>query len=88
MNDLFALMCFAGLILLAFIAVATMSRQGSLRRSTLPYGNPGSAVPRFDDPNISSGGSFGGSSIRPGIHPGGDAGRFDDPNIKSGGSFG
>jgi hypothetical protein len=93
MNDLIAMMCFGALILFALVAFATMSGLSRLLRggSTNPYNNMGNEVPRFDDPNISSGGSFGGSNAGSSSFNrggGGEHGHFHDPNIRSGGSFG
>jgi len=97
MNNLIALMCFAGLILVALIAFAMMRRFGR-GGSSAPYSAPGNETPRFDDPSISSGGSFGGAPVSSGTPIGsnrtsgglsvGGSKRVDDPNVRSGGSFG
>lgn len=96
MDNLVTLFCFAALIIGVIIAFLVISRLGS-RRSTLPAGRLGDETPRYDDPYVSSGGSFGGArpssqastpSHSRGITLGDDNPRHDDPNVKSGGSFG
>jgi hypothetical protein len=103
MENLLTLMCFGAIILIAVVAfVAMMSRnRGAMAAPPgAPYGTTGNEMPRYDDPNVQSGGSFGGSF---GSRPSGsampstshrrttlgeDRPRNDDPNVRSGGSFG
>lgn len=98
MENLFSLVCFAALILVALFAFASMMRRGG---GSAPYAGDGNEFPRYDDPNVSSGGSFGrrsagstgfGGGALPGASRGGTLGeerpRHDDPNVRSGGSFG
>jgi hypothetical protein len=99
MDNLFSLMCFGALILLALFAFASMSGMGR-RRTGAPYGSVGNEVPQYDDPFVRSGGSFGGSPAGGGIFSGGapsasrgatlgeDRPRHNDSNVRSGGSFG
>lgn len=102
MDNLVTLFCFAALIIGVIIAFLIISRLGNRGTTTtpMPPGRLGNETPRYDDPNVSSGGSFGGvapssqasnppsTSHNRGISLGGDAPRHDDPNVKSGGSFG
>lgn len=101
MTELISLICFAGLILIAIIAFATMMGIGrrvmGASGPVAPSGGLGNEMPRYDDPNIGSGGSFGGSfmpgnlgggSARSGPTIGGESPRHNDPGTRSGGSFG
>ncbi len=93
MDSLFSLICFGALILFALYAFASMMRRGG--GSSAPYMNRGNEFPRYDDPKVSSGGSFGDSggfgnfpTASRGPALGGERPRHDDPNVRSGGSFG
>ncbi len=92
MNDLVALMCMMGFLLLAFFAFAAMSGLFNRGRGMVsPYATMGNEYPRYDDPHISSGGSFGSSAPSSGVfmpRSGGEQPRFHDPHVRSGGSFG
>ena len=79
--DSLGTLCILGFVLLlaVFILPRLMSGFGGS-----PYGRRGPLSPEYDDPNIDSRGSFGGSSggfgnVRP---------TYDDPNVRSRGSFG
>jgi hypothetical protein len=97
MDNLFSLMCFGALILFALFAFASMMRRGG--GSAAPYSGAGNEFPRYDDPNVRSGGSFGGTgfggtgfgttpSASRGATLGGESPSHHDPNVRSGGSFG
>ncbi len=99
MDNLISLMCFGALILFALYAFASMMRLGNRGGMASPYPTAGNESPRFDDPNVQSGGSFGspfGGSTGLGGAPSASRGatlgesrpRHDDPNVRSGGSFG
>jgi hypothetical protein len=89
MDNLFVLMCFGALFLIALFAFLSMAGLMGRNRRISPYSSMGNEMPRFDDPNISSGGSFGGGRASSGgINLGGSSPTHHDPNIRSGGSFG
>ena len=99
MDNLFSLMCFGALILFALFALISMMGLGRRGGTASPYPSAGNDYPRYDDPNVESGGSFGGGSFpgtglgnAPSASRGATLGRarpqHDDPNVRSGGSFG
>jgi len=91
------ILCFGALFIIALIAFAVFNGFNR-RRSNAPMSSIGNESPRYDDPSVLSGGSFGGASpSNPGprasnpsrgITLGEDNPRHDDPNVRSGGSFG
>ncbi len=98
MDNLFVLMCVGALILIMLFAFFSMMR-GRRGNAAGPYATRGNEIPRYDDPNVSSGGSFGGQprssglgtsapSATRGTTLGESRPSHNDPNIKSGGSFG
>ena len=98
MDNLFSLMCFGALILFALFALISMMGLGRRSGAAAPYPSAGNDYPRYDDPNVQSGGSFGSAfpdtgfgntpSASRGATLGKDRPRHDDPNVRSGGSFG
>ncbi|HZQ09954.1 MAG TPA: hypothetical protein VFD70_25485 [Anaerolineae bacterium] len=97
MENIISLLCLAGFVLIALAAFLAMS--GLFRRAQgagSPYSTVGNEYPRYDDPHVSSGGSFGspsaptgsGGVFMPRSGGGGERPRFDDPHVRSGGSFG
>jgi hypothetical protein len=96
MDNIFAFMCFGALLLIMLFAIISMMRGRGA--SAAPYATRGNEMPRYDDPYVSSGGSFGGQpssglgSSAPSASRGATLGEsrptHNDPNIKSGGSFG
>lgn len=89
MDNLVLLMCIAGAFLIALsIFLSLSSLMGRGPRTYSPFGTR-RETPRYDEPTISSGGSFGGAPRQGGaINLGGNTPRHNDPNIRSGGSFG
>jgi hypothetical protein len=77
MNDLVTLCLLGVFLIVGFMLLSRMMRSGG-------YGERGSEPPRYDDPNVRSGGSFGGDP-----RPGGDTRpSYDSPNVSSRGFFG
>ena len=76
MNDFITLCLLAAFIGIGLILLSRL--MGGLGRPD--YSQRGDESPRYDDPDIDSRGSFGGS--------GGQRPQYDDPDIRSRGSFG
>jgi hypothetical protein len=97
-DNFFAFMCFGIILLVMVYAVFSMMRNRGASSGGAPYPTRGNEIPRYDDPNVSSGGSFGGQpssglgSSAPSASRGATLGEsrpsHNDPNVKSGGSFG
>jgi len=77
MNDLVTLCLLGVFLIVGFMLLSRMMRSGG------GYGERGSESPRYDDPNVRSGGSFGGDRDVGDTRP-----SYDSPNVSSRGFFG
>jgi hypothetical protein len=75
-NDFITLCLLAAFVIIGLMLLSRL--MGGLGRPD--YTQRGDEYPRYDDPDIDSRGSFGGSR--------GQRPQYDDPNIRSRGSFG
>lgn len=78
MNDLVTLCLLGVFLIVGFMLLSRMMRSSG-------YGERGSEYPRYDDPNVRSGGSFGGDRD---VTPGSNRPSYDSPNVSSRGFFG